>query len=282
MEASPENRARAGAAGRVLVVAGAGDVGGRLATRRAGLGDDVIALRRREVAMAPGIRTLRADLATGEGLVRLPRCVDALVFCAAPDQRDEAAYRALYLDGLRRLMDACEAPRLIFVSSTAVYAQDAGEWVDEDSTAEPAAFNGRILRQAEAALAQHGGGVVLRLSGLYGPGREMMLRKARAGEPGRPHWTNRLHVDDAAAALSHLLDAAAPQACYLGSDDLPALESDVLDWLRARQGLPAVDAVPGPDTGRRVRNTRLRASGWAPRFPDFRAGYGALLAAPGV
>ncbi|TNJ35358.1 NAD-dependent epimerase/dehydratase family protein [Arenimonas terrae] len=282
MAASSKNRAQAGAAGRVLVIAGAGDVGGRLALRRADMGNDVIALRRRELAMAPGIRTLRADLASGEGLARLPRRVDALVFCAAPDQRDEAAYRALYLDGLRRLMDACEAPRLIFVSSTAVYGQDAGEWVDEASPAEPPAFNGRVLRQAEEALAPHGGGIALRLSGLYGPGREMMLRKARAGEPGRPHWTNRLHVDDAAAALSHLLDADAPHACYVGSDDLPALESEVLDWLRSKQGLPAVPAATGAVTGRRLRNARLRASGWAPAHPDYRAGYGALLAGPGV
>jgi nucleoside-diphosphate-sugar epimerase len=282
MAASSKNRATAGAAGRVLVIAGAGDVGGRLAALRAGIGNDVIALRRRDMAMAPGIRTLRADLASGEGLARLPRRVDALVFCAAPDRRDEAAYRALYLDGLRRVMDACETPRLIFVSSTAVYGQDAGEWVDEDSPAEPPAFNGRVLKQAEEALAAHGGGIALRLSGLYGPGRGMMLRKSRAGEPGRPHWTNRLHVDDAASALSHLLDAAAPDACCIGSDDLPALESEVLDWLRARQGLPAVPAASGAATGRRLRNTRLRATGWAPALADYRAGYGALLAGPGV
>ena len=277
MEASPKNRAPAGAAGRVLVVAGAGDVGGRLAQRRVQIGDDVIALRRRDVEMPPGIRALRADLASGEGLARLPRRVDAVAFCAAPDQRDEAAYRALYLDGLRRLMDACEAPRLVFVSSTAVYGQDAGEWVDEASPAEPPGFNGRILREAEAALAQHGGGIALQLSGLYGPGRGMMLRKARAGEPGRPHWSNRLHVDDAAGALSCLLDVESPEACYIGSDDLPALESDVLGWLRERQGLPAVAAAPGAATGKRLRNARLRAAGWVPAHPDYRSGYGGLL-----
>ncbi len=268
--------------GRRVIVAGAGDVGGRLAACRVDAGDEVIALRRREVPAALGLRTLRADLASGEGLARLPRQAEALVFCAAPDQRDEPAYRALYVDGLRRLLDACEAPRVIFVSSTAVYRQDAGEWVDEDTPAEPPAFNGRVLRDAELALAPHPGGVTLRLSGLYGPGREMMLRKARAGDPGRPHWTNRLHVDDAASALSHLLDLPAPGACYIGSDDLPVLESELLDWLRVTQRLPAVAAVPGPVTGRRLRNARLHASGWTPRYPDYRRGYGALLAGPGV
>jgi nucleoside-diphosphate-sugar epimerase len=282
MEASSQNRAGARAAGRLLVVAGAGDVGGRLATLRVAAGDEVIALRRREAAASPGLRTLRADLATGEGLARLPRQAEALVFCAAPDRRDEAAYRALYLDGLRRLLDACAAPRVIFVSSSAVYREDAGEWVDEDTPADPPAFNGRVLLETEQVLARYEGGTALRLSGIYGPGREMMLRKARAGEAGRPHWTNRIHVEDAASALSHLLDLPAPEACYLGSDDLPARESELLAWLRAREGLPSVAAVDGAATGRRLRNTRLRASGWAPRYPDYRTGYGALLAGPGV
>ena len=282
MEASSQNRAGAGASGRLLVIAGAGDVGGRLAALRLAAGDEVIALRRRETAATPGLRTLRADLASGEGLARLPRQAEALVFCAAPDRRDEAAYRALYLDGLRRLLDACMAPRLVFVSSSAVYREDAGEWADEDTPADPPAFNGRVLLEAERVLARHDGGIALRLSGIYGPGREMMLRKARAGEAGRPHWTNRIHAEDAASALSHLLDLPAPASCYLGSDDLPTPESELLAWLRAREGLPSVATAEGAATGRRLRNARLRASGWSPRYPDYRAGYGALLAGPGV
>jgi len=265
-----------------VLVAGAGDVGGRLASLRLGLGDDVIGLRRRDAEALPGLRRLRADLATGEGLARLPRQVQALVFCAAPDRRDEPAYRALYLDGLRRLLDACDADRVVFVSSTAVFGQDAGEWVDEQSVAEPEAFNGRVLLEAEQALALHPDGIALRLSGLYGPGRDWMLRRARSGEPGSPRWTNRIHVEDAASALSHLLDLPAPRHLYLGNDDLPVPEHEVLGWVRAREGLAAVAPADGVITGRRVRNARLRSSGWTPRHPDFRAGYDGMLAAAGV
>lgn len=282
MEPSSQNRAGAGAAGRRLVIAGAGDIGGRLAARRVGLGDDVIALRRRDAAMAPGVRGMRADLASGEGLSRLPRRAEALVFCAAPDRRDEAAYRALYVDGLRRLLDACDAPRVVLVSSTAVYREDAGEWVDETTPPQPPAFNGQALLAAEQALSAHSGGIALRLSGLYGPGREMMLRKARAGEPGRPHWSNRIHVDDAASALSCLLDIGSPESLYLGSDDLPAREGEVLAWLRRQEGRPDVAAATGDETGRRIRNARLRATGWSPVHADYRSGYAAMLAAPGV
>lgn len=259
-----------------LLIAGAGDVGARLAALQSAQGHEVVALRRRDREV-PGARLLRADLGTGEGFAQLPRRPDALVFCAAPDARDEAAYRRLYLDGLRRLLDAVDTPRLLFVSSTAVYAQDAGEWVTETSVAEPDAFNGRVLRASEQELDAHPGGIVLRLSGLYGPGREALLRKARSGEANRPHWTNRIHVDDAAAALSHLLALATPQRLYLGNDDVPALEQDVQAWMRAQEGLPEVAASGGPASGRRVANTRLRASGWTPRHPDFRAGYNGLL-----
>lgn len=261
-----------------LVIAGAGDVGGRLARLRAAHGDDVLALRRRPADADGGVRPVCADLTTGAGLQSLPRHADALVFCAAPDRRDETAYRALFVDGLRRVLDRVQAPRLLLVSSTAVYAEDAGEWIDEDTPAQPPAFNGRVLREAEGELARERGASVLRLTGLYGPGRDALLRRARAGTPGRPHWTNRIHVDDAAAALSHLLDLQVPQPLYLGSDALPAMESEVLAWMRAREGLPAIAAAQVPETGRRVRSARLRASGWAPQYPDYRSGYADLLA----
>ena len=265
-----------------VVIAGAGDVGGRLARLRAALGDDVLALRRRPADVGDGIRPVCADLTTGDGLQSLPRRADALVFCAAPDRRDEAAYRALFVDGLRRVRDRVQATKVLLVSSTAVHGEDAGEWVDEATPAQPPAFNGRVLREAERELAQQRGASVLRLTGLYGPGRDALLRRARGGTPGRPHWTNRIHVDDAAAALSHLLDLRDLQPLYLGSDALPALESEVLAWVREREGLPPVAAVPAPVSGRRVDSARLRASGWSPRYPDYLRGYADLLAIPAV
>jgi nucleoside-diphosphate-sugar epimerase len=265
-----------------LLIAGAGDLGSRLAALRIGRDADVVAVRRRDVAQHPGVRPVRADLATGEGLSRLPRRPDAVVFCVAPDQRDEAAYRKLYVDGLRRLLDAIDTPRLVFVSSTAVYGQDAGEWVTEASATEPPRFNGRVLLEAERELAAHPGGIVLRLSGLYGPGRDALLRRAREGLASRPHFTNRIHIDDAAAALSHLLDLPSPQSLYLGNDDLPVMEHEVQAWVRQEEGLPAVDAETLPATGRRIANTRLRASGWQPVHRDYRSGYSAQLVRPGL
>lgn len=267
---------------RSVLIAGAGDVGGRLARLLATRGDEVLTLRRREVDAGLGIRNLRADLATGRGLEQVPRRPDAVLFCAAPDVRDEAAYRALYLDGLRRLLDAVQTPRIVFTSSTAVYGEDAGEWLDEATPARPPAFNGRVLLETENALAAHAGGIVVRLSGIYGPGREALLRRARRGEANRPHWSNRIQVEDAAAALAHVLRLANPHSLYLGSDDEPARECDIQTWLREREGLPVLPVASGPESGRRIGNARLRASGWIPTYPDYRQGYLPLLSSPGV
>ncbi|MFN3964900.1 MAG: NAD-dependent epimerase/dehydratase family protein [Silanimonas lenta] len=256
-----------------LLVAGAGDTGSRLAAAASRAGWEVLALRRRATDPGPGIRALRADLATGEGLAAVPGQLAALVFCAAPDERSEAAYRALYRDGLCRLLDRADIGRALFVSSTAVYAEDAGGWVDEDTPADATAFNARVLREAERELEAHPDAAAFRASGIYGPGRERMWQRARREAPGERRWTNRIHVEDVAGALLHLLEAPRIARVYCGSDDAPALEHEVVDGLRARLGLPALGAAAGPESGKRVSNARLRGTGWAPRFPSWREGY---------
>ena len=262
---------------RTLLIAGAGDTGSRLAALAADSRMDVLALRRREMpataAAGPGLRALRADLRTGDGFAAIPKRLDALVFCAAPDERTEAAYRALYRDGMRRLLDRAEIGRVLFVSSTAVFAEDDGGAVDEDAVADAAAFNGRVLLEAERELDAHPDAAAFRASGIYGPGRERMWNRARRDEPGEPRWTNRIHVEDVASALLHLLRAPRLARVYCGNDDAPALEHEVIDGLRARLGLPALGAAAGPITGKRVSNARLRSTGWTPRFPSWREGY---------
>jgi len=262
---------------RLLVVIGAGDLGGRVARLRADAGDRVIALRRRLPATpgGDGVQWLAADLATGAGLDALPARPDAVVVAVAPDARNEAAYRALYLDGVARALARFAAlPRLLLVSSTAVYGEDAGEWIHEATAPRPPAFNGKVLLEAEARVAtcaEHP--TALRLSGLYGPGRDALRRSALQASAGRAHWSNRIHIDDAASAVSCLLDVAAPPRVVLGNDDEPALQWQVLNFLRLQAGLPPLPEPPGPLSGRRIRNARLRGLGWVPGYPGYREGY---------
>jgi nucleoside-diphosphate-sugar epimerase len=150
--------------------------------------------------------------------------------------------------------------------------------VDEATPADATAFNGRVLLEAEAELQPHPEAAAFRASGIYGPGRERMWNRARRDEPGEPRWTNRIHVEDVAGALLHLLKAPRIARVYCGNDDAPALEHEVVDGLRARLGLAGVGAASGPVTGKRVSNARLRGTGWSPRFPDWRSGYASLPA----
>lgn len=276
-----------------LLVAGCGDVGTRLALRQAAAGWDVHGLRRHAAALPAPIRPVAADLAE-------PACpagwpvgpLDYLVYAVAASRHDEAGYREAYVDGLRRVLGwlaQCgqQPRRLLFVSSTGVYGQRDGEWVDEASETRPDGFSGRVLLEAEAvALGSGLPASVVRLSGLYGPGRRWLLDQVRQGyrvpaEP--PQYGNRIHADDAAGLIAFLLQAdAAGQSledCYLGVDDEPAPLHEVVDWLRGRLGVTAegeqrVARRPG---SKRCRNTRARALGWLPRYPSYREGYGALL-----
>jgi nucleoside-diphosphate-sugar epimerase len=270
-----------------ILMAGCGDLGERAARLLLAQGHQVYALRRRPPRSDDRIHWLPADLTRPETLARLPAGITMLVFSPAPDVRDEAAYRAVFLDGLRHVLAALDAQhlqRVLFVSSSAVYGQQHGEWVDERTPIAPLGFSGRVLRDAEQWLSnRHAASIALRLAGLYGPGRMQLVDRLRAGRASVPrdrrHWANRIHVDDAAAAIVHLLALPRPEAVYVGVDDTP-LPLDVLyDELAALVGAPPVAAGPPPAGigSKRLSNARLRASGFRVRWPDARVGYADLL-----
>ncbi|BFI95318.1 MAG: NAD-dependent epimerase/dehydratase family protein [Rhodanobacter sp.] len=259
-------------------------VSGRLLAR----GDEVWALRRNPpAARMQGMRWLAGNLAQPRTLTGLPAGVTRVVYLPAPDAREAAAYRALFVDGLRHLLEALDADALkqvLLVSSSAVYGAHGGDWVDEDTPPASPGFNGALLLEAERWLAaQAVPSTVLRLAGLYGPGRMQLVERVRSGAQRVPrevpHWANRIHVDDAAAAIVHLLGLRAPQPLYVGADDTPLPLHQLCDFLAQRLGapLPCEGTAPVGVGSKRLRNARLRASGWAPQWPDARDGYAALL-----
>ncbi len=172
-------------------------------------------------------------------------------------------------------------------SSTGVYAQQDGSWVDESSPAVAADFSARRLLQGESIVrAGPFPATVLRLGGIYGPGRTRTIEAVRAGRArvaaGPPRYGNRVHRDDAAAAVAHLLLAGEARPLYLGVDDDPADDAEVLRWLASRLGVPPppVEDAREPRERRgnkRCRNALLRASGFEFTYPTFREGYAALL-----
>ncbi|OZI54570.1 NAD-dependent epimerase/dehydratase family protein [Bordetella genomosp. 5] len=271
-----------------ILLAGCGDLGMRAAQRLIARGDEVWALRRNPPAGAPaGIRWIAADLADPASLAQLPKGISRVAYLPTPGGREPERYRAVFIDGLANLLaalDAAALERVLFVSSSAVYGGHDGEWIDETTPEAPQGFNGRILLEAETWLhAQPFETVSLRLSGLYGPGRVQLLQRLRAGSAAAPrtppHWANRIHIDDAAAAVAHLLHLPQVQPCYLGADDTP-LPLDVLyAHLAQLLGAPVPPDGPAPAGvgSKRMSNARLRASGLTLAWPDSREGYRALI-----
>ena len=171
--------------------------------------------------------------------------------------------------------------RRLFVSSTSVYGQTDGEIVTEESPAEPATETGKILREAEK-VALTAGAIVVRSAGIYGPGRGVLLEKLRRGEAviegDGSRWINQIHRDDLVAALMLLLERGEAGQIYNASDDAPVGQRDFYAWCGEflRKPMPPSGPVDRERkrglTNKRVSNAKLRALGWAPKFPSFREG----------
>lgn len=264
------------------LLVGCGALGSAVGLQLAGLGHDVLALRRNADRVPAPLRGVPVDLTRETPALGRLRA-DLLVVALTARPRTEAAYRETYVDGLGRALDAVAATghlprRAVLVSSTAVHAStDDPLLEDETALPRPSDGPGRMLLAAEELFADRvPAGTVLRLSGLYGGASTRLVDLVREGRVDDPHrWTNRIHREDAAAAVVHLLTMdAAPAAVYLGTDDEPAQLGDVAAHIAALLGAAAPPpADPGRGHGKRLSNARLRATGWAPRWPSHREGY---------
>ena len=291
-----------GVARHRILIAGCGDVGSALGVELATQGHEVFGLRRNVRALPDSLHPVAADLGRPESLADLPPNLDAVVYAAAADRTDETAYRSAYVDGVDHLVAALVAqeqqPRcLLFTSSTGVYGQSSGEWVDETSATEPRRFTGKLVLEGERRVAScPWPSTSVRFGGIYGPGRGRLLARVRQGgltvDRRHPAYTNRIHRDDCAGALAHLLNlsfgggdlagAPLPQA-VVGVDDAPAPRHEVYDWLADRLGVPRpaeADGAAGAGLhggSKRCRNTLLRSLGYDFRYPTYREGYAELL-----
>lgn len=263
----------------IQLLAGVGDLNRRVAQRLMARGEQVVGLRRREADVSLGFEQHSIDLASQ---LWPDVGADRIVVALSAGERTPEGYRRAYVEPIKQLAASLaqwqQLPqRVVVVSSTRVYGADDGRELDENSPPEPSDWAGELLLEMEAAVAELPvPSVVARLSGLYGPGRDWLRRQARKADvepPARNHWTNRIHIDDAAAALVHLaFDVAKPEGCYLVSDRQPAPLFEVLDYLRQLESLPALADKPEVAGGKRLLANRLAASGFVWQYPDFRAG----------
>lgn len=277
-----------------VLIAGCGYTGIALGKELASEGHTVWGLRRRPELLPATIHPLKADLCDPGSLVLIPPTLDFVFYTAAADHTDDTSYQAAYVIGIRNLLDHLfethqPVQRLFFTSSTAVYAQTGGEWVDETSETLPRGFSGQRLLEGEGLLLLGPfAATVVRMAGIYGPGRTRLIDQVRRGEgvrqTGGPRYANRIHRDDCAGVLQHLMRLSSPETLYLGTDNEPADQAEVLRWLARQLGSPLPRSESGVSSGResksnkRCRNSRLLQSGYSFRYPTFREGYEAILA----
>ena len=226
--------------------------------------------------------SLACDLSSADDVAALRVEPDFIVHCASSGRGGADAYRAVYLDGCRHLLDRFPGVALLYTSSTSVYAQTDGSVVTEESPAIPDRETGSILRETEDLVLSNGG-IITRLSGIYGPGRSVILKKFLSGEAvieedGR-RFLNQIHRDDAAAAIRHL--ASNQKSSIVHPRLFNLSDSQPLSQLETYQSLSQTFHRPLPPTGPRdpdrkrgwthkqVSNAKLRATGWEPRFPCF-------------
>jgi nucleoside-diphosphate-sugar epimerase len=279
-----------------IFVAGTGFSGSRIARALAASGHEVYGLNRSGRLEEPGaVRMVAGDVLDANTLCPLRDLppMDAMVSAlSAGGVRDPDAYRKLYVEGPARIVASLNwaaSVRVWLLGSTGVYGENGGGWVDEETPAEPLHRSGQVQLEAEAALR---GAVdhlsVLRLSGLYGPGRTRLIRQALRRRPFlKPDvWANQIHVDDVAGAVCFLAEQCLFPEVLLVSDDRPALRQEIFSWVRERTEFPeGLYDEDHPRSARdrgnkRVLNQRLRTLGYRMRHPDFRSGLLDLLPAP--
>jgi nucleoside-diphosphate-sugar epimerase len=288
--------------GQRLVIFGCGYVGTAVAAAAVARGARVTALTRNEAKAAAlrasGVEVVVADLADAAWHARIAGGAELVLNCVSSGGGGLDGYRRSYVDGMASVLAWAGAAggvgTLVYTGSTSVYPQDGGVRVDETAPTAGGGERAELLLRAEALLWKAGPAVcarrfVLRLAGIYGPGRHYLLDQVRAGEVAGlgDHHLNLIHRDDIVAAV--LACAAAPATVadrtFNLADDGAARKHEIVGWVAAQLGLPVPRFTGAPAGGRRavtpdriIVNAAAKAAlGWRPRYPTYREGYASLL-----
>jgi nucleoside-diphosphate-sugar epimerase len=204
---------------------------------------------------------------------------DVVIHCASSGGGGTEMYSQVYLEGARNLLAAFRGSKLVFTSSTSVYAQRDGSWVTEQSETNPQNETGRILLETEKLVLAHDG-TVARVAGIYGPGRSALLKKFLCGtatiDSETDRFVNQVHRDDIASALFNLVNRQSTgREIYNVVDDEPIRQSDCYRWLSQRLSRPvppirkSAKSQKRGNSNKRVSNAKLRQAGWSPQYPTF-------------
>jgi nucleoside-diphosphate-sugar epimerase len=280
------------------LIVGCGYVGLEAGRQWAARGAHVEGVRRSaadaEDLKAAGIVLRVGDVTRREDVLGWPGEWDVVVNAVSSSRGGAEVYRKVYGEGTEHLlgwMAGGRVGRYVHLSSTSVYGQVDGSWVDESSATAPASETSRLLVATEQRLIEAYGSSglpasVLRVAGIYGPGRghqlQQLLRSEARIQGDGTRWVNMVHRDDVASAIRIVSESGSPGRIYNVVDDEPVAQGDFVLWLAREYGLPLPPVATEEEnaarkrglTHKRVRNTRLRSeTAWQPAYPTFREGY---------
>ena len=286
---------------RVLII-GCGYVGLPLGVALARAGHEVFGVRRgsegAEELRAQGITPVIADITRREELQKIPGAFDWVINTVSSTKGGVEEYRAVYLEATRQILEWLSArppQKYLYTSSTSVYAQTDGAWVTEDSATEPQGDTSRVLVATEQLLLQAARdknfpAIILRVAGIYGPGRGHLFQQylrdesRLAGDGSR--LINMIHRDDVVRAALAALERGQPGKIYNVADDEPVTQREFFTWLSQQLGKPMPPPATDEENARRTRGlTQKRVSNRQLReelrcelnFPTFRQGYAAEI-----
>lgn len=282
------------------LIFGCGYLGARVARRWRDAGEAVYAVTRSDArarALADeGFTPIVADVTQPESLRQLP-AADTVLFAVGYDRASGRSIEDVYAGGFQHALDSLTAAprRVIYISTTGVYGDCEGERVDERTPCRPLRPGGQASLQAERALGRHSfgrRGVILRMAGIYGPGRIPHRASLVAGEPlavPTAGFLNLIHVDDAARIVLAAAEADVDlPALYVVSDGHPVRRAEYYAEVARLLGAPAPQFV-APAAGdarglraaadKRVDNSRMLAElGVSLLYPSYREGLAAVVA----
>ena len=285
-----------------VAILGCGYVGTELGRQLQAAGHEPVGVRRSDAGLSAirnaGFDAVRADVTDSDALAAVPD-VDAVVFAASSGGRGADAAREVYVDGLRTAVEQFgereESPeQFVYTSSTGVYGDHGGDWVDEETPLDPTTAKTQVLAEAERvcrsdAPAYGMDSTVVRFAGLYGPHRYRLGRYVEG--PVTEGYLNMIHRDDAAGVVRFALtdESAAEAAVLLAVDDEPVSKWAFADSLAAECGVEAPEKRTVEDrldagdlstpaerrlqTSKRCSNDRLRDLGYDYDYPTYREGY---------
>jgi nucleoside-diphosphate-sugar epimerase len=273
------------------LILGCGYLGARVASLWRQQNRHVFAATRNPGNLPPDVDPILCDVLQPASLRTLPQ-VETVLYAIGFDRTSGASMHAVYVDGLTNALTHLPAPkRFLYISSSSVYGQTDGGWVDESSPTEPQEMSGQVVLEAEAVLrAKLPGAVVLRFAGIYGPGRLLRRQRIEQGEPiagDADKWLNLIHVEDGARAVLAAQQYGQPGRVYNVCDDHPvrrryfyATLARVLGAPEPRFMSPPADqpTPPHEKAHRRINNRRMKQELQAElRYPDYEQGLRASL-----